>query len=254
LVLQHKCTKDHVVVDAGANLGYFSTYSAVLGCSVRSFEPQPRLLPIIRSSWKVNGVDDRTELFNYILSDKPGEKLGITYVETMCWGFSRVTPVNPGEVSSGNRFIIESTRIDDHVDQDLLLMKVDVEGFEVKAIMSASNIFRRHKVQNLIIEWSAKRWPHPISWGDQLLEKLYDTGFTIRHYDLRMTLPVPEIANPEESFSIIGRAWEVPRENLAKMNDFLNTKDAYGEANLWLRLEREPSKPLDEIWRFDDFI
>lgn len=247
-VLQHKCTKDQLVVDAGANLGYFSTYSAVLGCSVKSFEPQPRLLPIIQSSWKINGVDDRTTLYNNILSENFNEKLGIVYVESMCWGCSRVVPVG-GAGSHEKQFVITSTRIDKHVDEDVLLMKVDVEGFEVKAIQSASKIFRKHKVKNMIIEWSAKRWPHPIADGDRLLEKLYDTGFTIRHYDLRMTLPVPDIANPEESFPIIGRAWEVPRENLAKMNEFLHTKDAYGEANLWLRLEREPSKPLNEIWK-----
>jgi len=84
---------------------------------------------------------------------------------------------------------------------------------------------------------------------DELLEKLYDTGYTIRHYDLRMTLPQPDVALPEESFPVIGRTWEVPRDKIRAMNDFLKNKDAYGEANLWLKLERNPSRPLSEIWK-----
>jgi len=113
-----------------------------------------------------------------------------------------------------------------------------VEGFEVKAINSAAKVFINHRVENLVIEWSAKRWPHSLSVGDELLEKLYDTGYTIRHYDLRMTLPQPEVALPEEIFPVIGRTWEVPRDKIRAMNDFLKNKDAYGEANLWLKLER----------------
>lgn len=48
-----------LVVDAGANLGYFSTYSAVMGCRVVAVEPQPRLQPIIKASAAVNRVQDR---------------------------------------------------------------------------------------------------------------------------------------------------------------------------------------------------
>jgi len=101
-ILKGKCNKDKLVVDAGTNLGYFSTYSAVMGCSVVSFEPQPRLLPIIRSSFAVNNVADRTHLLNYIISEDETEKLGITYVESMCWGCSQVSPAGPNEISAGN--------------------------------------------------------------------------------------------------------------------------------------------------------
>jgi len=123
-ILKGKCNKEKLVVDAGTNLGYFSTYSAVMGCSVVSFEPQPRLLPIIRSSFTINNVADRTHLLNYIISEDESERLGITYVESMCWGCSQVSQAGPNEVSAGNRFVIDATRVDKHIGQDVLLFKV----------------------------------------------------------------------------------------------------------------------------------
>jgi len=178
------------------------------------------------------------KLHNNIISDSAGDRLKITYELGMCWGCSVVSPAQPGEKSSGNQFIIDSIRLDGIVKEDVLLLKVDVEGFEVIAIDSADGIFSKYNIFNILVEWTPHRWNHDVERGTKLLEKLSDAGYVIRHYDLRPTLPDSMTTNFKE-FPIAGRTWEVPRSQLKAMNEFL-MKNGYGEANLWLTKEKLP--------------
>jgi len=238
-LLNYECKKTKngklpVVVDAGANLGYFATYASVMGCQVIAFEPQPRLVPIITMSTIVNGLTGRFKLHNRILSDTDTDRLKIKYAQGMCWGCSVVQKAEPGDVSSDLTHIIESTRIDLNVDSDVLLMKVDVEGFEVIAIESAQKVFDQHVVSNLLVEWTPRRWPHDLDRGTKLLERLVDSGYIIRHYDLRMHVPKEYCEPMEEIDPLTHRTWVIKREFLGAMNTFLMNKDNYGEANIWI--------------------
>ena len=160
-----------------------------------------------------------------------------------------ISEAKPGEKSGNGNFIIEAIRLDNIIPRDVLLLKVDVEGnivtiflflcsgFEVIAIESAHNIFEQYKISNILVEWTPNRWKHGIERGTKLLERLYDMGYTIRHYDLRNILP-STIANNRKDFPIAGTTWEIARENLGSMNEYL-IHNGYGEANLWLSKERE---------------
>lgn len=235
-LLNGRCDNgNRLVVDAGSNLGYFGSYAGVMGCRVVAFEPQPRLLPIIRTSVLVNGLGDRFELHNNIVNTDPSEKLKIVYAGGVCTGCSSVSKAKPGEKNTANSFIIDAVRIDEVVKEDVILMKVDVEGFEVIALESAENVFEKYNVLNILVEWFPDRFPHEIERGTRMLEKLYDMGYKIRHYDLRFNLPREWVT--EESFPIGGRTWLVPRERLGEMNEWLR-KQSYGEANLWISKER----------------
>jgi len=234
-LLEKNCLLDDkraLVVDAGANLGYFSTYAASMGCSVISVEPQPRLLPIINLSKRVNSFQDRMYVYNNIISDNRVDKLKINYDTGMCWGCSVVTPAQPGEKSGLGKYIIDAIRLDDVILGDTLLLKVDVEGFEVMAIESANETLEQFTISNILVEWTPKRWKHSVERGTKLLEKLYDIGYTIRHYDLRNILP-PTIVNEPKVYPLIGKTWVIERNNLSSMNDFL-LNNGYGEANLWI--------------------
>ncbi len=44
-------------------------------------------------------------------------------------------------------------RIDDVVKEDVFVMKIDVEGSEVKALQSASDLIQRKAVSHIFLEW-----------------------------------------------------------------------------------------------------
>jgi FkbM family methyltransferase len=235
-ILEGHCNdNDGNVIDAGANLGYFASYAAALGCNVIAIEPQPRLLPIIRTSVRINGFDGRFQLLNNIISDDASQKLLIQYDESMCWGCSMVRPANPGDKDGNGRFVIPAIRLESVLKRNLRLLKVDVEGFEVVAIESAFPALRLYRVHNMLVEWTPRRWTHSVDRGTVLLEELADMGYTIRHYNLRNILP-EEIAGDRRELGIAGTVWTIPREKLGAMNEYLMT-NGYGEANLWITLD-----------------
>ena len=87
------------------------------------------------------------------------------------------------------------------------------------------------------MEWTPKRWSglNSVDKGTQMLEQLYDIGYTIRHYDLRMEYPKEGLETIDYKS---GKAWEIPRSKLAHLNEYLTTKASYGEANIWFSKER----------------
>eukprot|EP01097_Dermamoeba_algensis_P006075 TRINITY_DN382_c1_g3_i1.p1 TRINITY_DN382_c1_g3~~TRINITY_DN382_c1_g3_i1.p1 ORF type:complete len:447 (+),score=122.05 TRINITY_DN382_c1_g3_i1:85-1425(+) len=233
---QPKAKKRPLVLDVGANLGYFTTYSAKMGCRVISFEAQPRLLPLFKFSIAMNGLEDQVTLYNNIITDQPTAKLKIVY-QPGCWACSFVEPVPAGQdvVTNANTFLIPPVKVDDIVQEDVLLMKIDIEGFEVRGLESSKRLLTEHNVENILIEWSPSRWPRAqttLQEGWQWLEKLYDMGYVIRHYELRMEYPREGLK--KESFPIMGDAYEIPRDKLKHLCEFL----AHREANLWFSKER----------------
>ena len=61
-----------VLVDVGANLGYYTLIALKMGKRVVAFEPQPRNLNALFHNITVNGWQDRAEVFPLALSDRPG--------------------------------------------------------------------------------------------------------------------------------------------------------------------------------------
>lgn len=86
-------------------------------------------------------------LYPNIISDNPDDRLLITYVKSACWGCSSVRvciylfryelrlfqPAKEGEKSDGTKFVVNATRIDMVAHEDVLLMKVDVEGIQQRS-------------------------------------------------------------------------------------------------------------------------
>ena len=43
-----------VIVDVGANIGWYSAFSSAAGCRVLSIEPQPRMKTLVNFTWAIN--------------------------------------------------------------------------------------------------------------------------------------------------------------------------------------------------------
>ena len=62
-----------VVVDVGANIGYYTLLSAALGHAVVSFEPNPANILRICDSLRLNDYRDHVHVFQNAVSDETGE-------------------------------------------------------------------------------------------------------------------------------------------------------------------------------------
>lgn len=63
-----------MVVDVGANYGWYTLYSLALGCTVTIFEPVPAFLELLRIGLMLNyGFAERVTIYRNVVSDRPGE-------------------------------------------------------------------------------------------------------------------------------------------------------------------------------------
>jgi FkbM family methyltransferase len=142
-----RAAPNNLLVDVGANVGYFSAYASVLGCRVVSFEPNehPRryleasaaLHDPLHLSWKVYPVAIGKE-----------EKK-VHFTEEGSWGFSHITKRKLMQVRD---LEVQVVLLDTIVKEDVLLLKIDTEGYEASVIAGSHNVLKNYNVQNVVVE------------------------------------------------------------------------------------------------------
>jgi FkbM family methyltransferase len=135
------------VFDVGANLGYHSLWlSTLVGAegTVLAFEPVNYLYRSLVNSIKENGFEDRCRAFNCAVSDQAGR------------GTIRHAV---GTLNFGGAHLVEAANKDDHAYDEVeirvltefqsekrcSLVKVDVEGAELKVLRGGSDLLRRDR-------------------------------------------------------------------------------------------------------------
>ena len=148
-------TPGWTVLDVGANAGYFSVVAGIAGgpgSRVVAFEPNPRLTRMLARSIALNPrLDIRLE--RVAIGDEPGElPFHLTSV-TRNSGLSSLRsdlPDTAGEVIS-----VPVETIDGYCEKHSLapdLIKIDVEGFELQALLGAAKTLRDRRPGAVICE------------------------------------------------------------------------------------------------------
>jgi len=193
-VLKDKCVdpatgKRRLVLDVGANFGYFSAYAARLGCRVIAWEPIPHFRAVTQAVLALNNVTHLVTLRNRVVTDKAGEHITMEAPTKGIWGTASVSGINQNEMHKAQPFTVTSERVDSVVDEDVLLMKVDVEGFESVVLNSAAALFSKRDVRNVVLEYNAgiaERMPmwrpqfsHLIEANPAMLMQLIVRGYRV---------------------------------------------------------------------------
>jgi FkbM family methyltransferase len=124
------------VVDIGANIGFYSCLAASHGKHVVSFEPLPRNLQFLyRNLWE--NEFRSTEVFPIGLAKEPGLK--------RLYGFAGLASFVPGwgGANKAHFAVVPVTSLDTilagRFNGQQLLIKIDVEGFELDVLAGAEN-------------------------------------------------------------------------------------------------------------------
>ena len=136
--------------------GDFGLYAAACGCQVLIFEVQPSMVDLIRTSIALNNFStSRVHVLHRAVSDLPSN--------------SQVAFSSRGDqitVSSDSR-PVSTIRLDDIAwpsQSSILMLKIDVEGFELNVLRSAEKLFGEKRIDHLIFEYTA--W-----WTDRAAQK-----------------------------------------------------------------------------------
>ena len=142
-----------LMVDVGANMGYFSLLWAALdpGNRVVSIEPVQRNISIITANIRMNGLDDRITLMPNAASNRRGLASFDTAEETETGhgGFSTTG-------SGGTNNMVTTIMLDDYFDR-IDLLKIDVEGADSLVLMGANRLLMDRRIGTILYEVNEPR-------------------------------------------------------------------------------------------------
>jgi FkbM family methyltransferase len=183
--------KGAVVVDVGANIGWYTLLSAHLAGKtgkIVAFEPEPSSFSLLKQSVKRNGFDN-VFLFNNCVSNIEGErKLWLSK-----GNLGRHSIVS----SAGTEAIdVEAVTLDICLSkleiQIVDLLKIDVEGVEPEVLEGALNYLLSSKIKNIFLEWNCKAWANK----EELLQKL------LRKYTVYQIMRSPFLIKKQAEHSL----------------------------------------------------
>jgi FkbM family methyltransferase len=144
-----------LMVDVGANLGYFSLLWAAArpGNRVIAFEASPRNLPLLRENIARNGLEDHVQ----IAAVAAGRARG-----TLAFDLGPADQTGWGGFSSGpssDGVTVEVVRLDEYLRDapEIALLKIDIEGADTWALMGCERLLRARKVKEIWFEANLPR-------------------------------------------------------------------------------------------------
>ncbi|MGE0590162.1 MAG: FkbM family methyltransferase [Cyclobacteriaceae bacterium] len=134
-------------IDVGANIGSYTVLLAS-NCKVRciSFEPVPSTFHSLRKNVVINGLEDSVECFNLGLASICSHLKFTSHLD------GRNHAVMGEQGNDEGLITVEVRPLDEVVNGNPTMMKIDVEGFELEVLRGAERMLQSEQLKVIIIE------------------------------------------------------------------------------------------------------
>lgn len=203
-LMMNQIDKKDVVVDVGANIGYYTLLMATRAKKVYAIEPDKEIFAILKKNVEINNLKN-VVLLNCAASDKKETKYLVKDKEN--FGNSRLDSKN-GEV-------IDCLRLDDILinEHKINTIKIDVQGWEPAVVEGANKIIKRDS-PTLFLEYT------PSEYKDEkmmnILQNIYKNIWSINDF---AEVPWPIY----KGIKVLGKAGyaDLFLKNKMEVNDYL---------------------------------
>jgi FkbM family methyltransferase len=178
-ILRVSASGTPLMLDCGANLGWYSVLAAVAGgASVVAFEPMPSNAVLLRQNIARNNVHDAVTVYEVALGDKTAS--GLLHLSETNQGDHRLHVGPSKDPSKAKETVLVPIRqIDDIVSEGGLarpkLVKIDTQGSEVNILRGGLSAWHPNSVDHdvaIVVEF----WPYGLvrcgSSADEFLDLL----------------------------------------------------------------------------------
>lgn len=166
----------------------------MIAFSVSAIEPYTEHLRWQEVSLRLNQIPvNRVQYFHRLASDVPN----VVFNGWNARAANEETPEVPQ--AAGPSVTKLSVRVDETANEDVLLLKVDVEAFEPHAMASAAGLFKKFKVSYCFIEVTHHVFHKPVSGVDVYLRDLETDGHTIYWMPSQEDLKLQRVAKGQST-------------------------------------------------------
>lgn len=176
LVKKH-IRKDDVVIDIGANIGYYTLlFAKMVGETgkVIAFEPDPTNFELLKKNVSINNYQNVTLVQKAVAESKKQVKLFLCEENK---GMHRIYP----SLCCNNSIDIETMSLDDFLssyNDKITFIKMDIEGAEFMALRGMKNTIKQHRPK-LMTEFSPAALFESGIKPQEYLDLLIDYGYSI---------------------------------------------------------------------------
>lgn len=150
--LQNVVGNELIVLDIGANIGYYVLIEAFFApfCKIYAVEPSPANVDLLRKNVQINQIYDKVEITTGAISNKTGE--GKLFL-------SNQSNVHSMEQSSGRNITVRTWTTDDFLQSKRLepskvnVVRMDTEGHEAKILQGMCKLLKGSQPLLLFIEF-----------------------------------------------------------------------------------------------------
>jgi len=209
-------------LDIGSNMGYYAVkIGGLVGAKGRLFayEPNPDLFEVLYDNVHINGFGPRAQVFEAAAGAEAGAST-LTFERRFPGG--GIAGLGP-EYAVGGREQkdIKVVTVDDTVEGEAHLIKIDVEGFEPLVLQGMAKLMARSPEAAVVVEVSYIQWAR---FGDPV-QMLSDFAqgrrlFRIRYDGMLQELPHDEI-NEQLDRQFPSYLLVLPESRLAQVRRFL---------------------------------
>lgn len=151
------CARNMRALDIGGNFGFHGVYLAVLGCKVTAFEPVPLFRAFYQANIDTNShrMPGAVTVVPHVVARKAGTYTMRVPKKGQLLGAAGIGGLSIA-VEASDELSVSAVTIDDggFLDGQIAMMKIDVEGYELDAWASARRSLDKHKVWNVMMEFS----------------------------------------------------------------------------------------------------
>ena len=174
-------------VDAGGNFGFFSLHMAAWGCKVSTFDIQPAMTEVeLYQSYTNNYNHGHMHVYRVGLSDKPST---MRFENEEGYAFLAPGSSQSGSSAGGVDVPVMTGDLCLHK-RKMALVKIDVEGFEVRTVNGMRGLISEGFIEGFHIEIGPARWDRANlttqAGVDMLMENLskkYHVNLILRNSD-----------------------------------------------------------------------
>jgi FkbM family methyltransferase len=165
-LLQRLVRKDSVIIDVGANIGFYSVMLAKRVGSVFSFEPSTREHELLCKNLTLNGLSN-VKVFKQALGSRTGaEKLFINDANHGANSFVD-SPSNEGSFEEVEVITLDDVMATESPSQ-IDLIKIDVEGWEHEVLKGSKKIIEKFRPVIFFESWKSFKKPYSSDISEEI--------------------------------------------------------------------------------------